>query len=124
MRRTRRIWRPNSLMLQRSVSMDYLYLSANPLPPIPIGEENVIRYISGYVIIRLIKKYTKTTHNPQLQKKWELFLLVLRKMKAEEQLCSGNSLDDYTRMWSDQIDRGGLYHVKPEVSSQYFCGHL
>ena len=37
-------------------------------------------------------------------------------MKAADQPEDVNSLSDYTRLWTDLIDRGGLYHVTNEVN--------
>lgn len=36
-------------------------------------------------------------------------------MKADNQPGNIDTPDDYTRVWADQIDRGGLYQIKPEV---------
>ena len=50
-----------------------------------------------------------------LAKKRELFVRVLSQMKAEHQPCENESLSDYTRTWSEMIDRGGIYHINDEV---------
>lgn len=42
---------------------------------------------------------------------------VLKEMKCEDQLVCDDTVEDYTKAWSEQIDRGDLYHVKPEVST-------
>ena len=44
-----------------------------------------------------------------------MFVHVLRKMRAENQPDNIDTPEDYTRVWTDQIDRGGLYSIKPEV---------
>lgn len=36
-------------------------------------------------------------------------------MRAENQADNIDTPDDYTQAWADQIDRGGLYQIKPEV---------
>ena len=41
---------------------------------------------------------------------------VLEKVKAEEQLQCEDNVEDYSRVWSEYIDHGGLCHIKPEVS--------
>ena len=40
---------------------------------------------------------------------------VLQSMKAEEELLCEETVEDYSRAWSEHIDRGGLCHIKPEV---------
>ena len=81
-------------------------------------EENVLRYMSGYVAVKLLKKYRKGSANTKTKRKWKYFVRVLEEMKSDEQLLHfQDTLDDYTKKWSEHIDRGRLYHVKPEVSS-------
>ena len=41
--------------------------------------------------------------------------MVLKEMKCEDQPACGDTVEDHAKAWSEQIDRGGLYHVKPEV---------
>ena len=36
-------------------------------------------------------------------------------MSATGQTIAVESLSDYTRLWSELIDRGGLYHINDEV---------
>ena len=80
-----------------------------------VREENVVRYMSGYVAFHLLSKYRKSTSDPELQSKWKYFTSVLEGMKTKEELPCNDSIEDYSRMWSEHIDRGGLCHVKPEV---------
>ena len=40
---------------------------------------------------------------------------VLTDMKAVDQPGEPESVLDYTKLWSDLIDRGGLYHINEEV---------
>ena len=80
-----------------------------------VREENVVHYMSGYVAFHLSKKYRKGTTDPELRSKWKYFMHVLGRMKAEEQLPCEDSIEDYSRAWTEHIDRGGLCHIKPEV---------
>lgn len=73
--------------------------------------------MSGYVAFHLSKKYGKATANSELRSKWRYFTHVLGRMKTEEQLPCEDSIEDYSRAWSEHIDRGGLCHIKPEVST-------
>ena len=62
---------------------------------------------NAVIIVIIINKATEAKH--------QFFLSVLKRMRANNQAEDIESLDDYTRVWSDQIDRGGLYQIKPEV---------
>ena len=81
-----------------------------------IEEENIVRYMSGYVVVKLLKKYRKGSSSEELKKKWKSFERVLQSMKYEDQPECEDTIDDYSRAWSDHIDRGGLFHVQLEVS--------
>jgi len=83
--------------------------------PLTQREKNAIRYMAGYVAVALMKKYKRPAKKEGLQRKHRLFLHVLKQMRAEEQPGEVASLLDYTRLWSELIDRGGLYHVNDEV---------
>ena len=61
--------------------------------------------------VSLLKEYRKPTKHPQLKVKWALFVHVLTEMKAVDQPGEPESMLDYTKLWSDLIDRGGLYHT-------------
>lgn len=80
-------------------------------------EENVVRYMSGYVAVKLLKKYRRKSSSATLinKKKWKYFVSVLEKMKCESQPLCDDTFEDYSRSWSEHIDRGGLFHVKSEV---------
>ena len=78
-------------------------------------EQNAIRYMGGYVAVKLKKKFWKKTKNPELEKKRKMFVQVLTSMEADDQVDSVDSIEDYTTMWTNLIDRGGLYHIKDSV---------
>ena len=54
---------------------------------------------NAVIIVIIINKATEAKH--------QFFLSVLKRMRANNQAEDIESLDDYTRVWSDQIDRGG-----------------
>ena len=87
-------------------------------------ECNAIRYMSGYAAISLLKKYRKSTKHPKLKVKWEQFVHVLTGMKAVDQPGEPGSLLDYTKLWAELIDRGGLYHINDEVSGQFYIAYM
>ena len=51
------------------------------------------------------------TKQEQLKVKWALFVRVLTRMKAVDQSGEPDSVLDYTTLWSNLIDQGGLYHI-------------
>ena len=77
-------------------------------------EENVVR--SGYVAVKLLKKYRKGNASSAVKNKWHYFVKILSEMKCKDQPLCNDTVEDYTKAWSEQIDQGGLYHVKPEVT--------
>ena len=85
------------------------------LKPLTATESNAIRYMAGYVAVKLLKKAKKNTKNPDSRKKRHLFINVLEKMKAEQQPGLPCTLSDYSSQWSELIDRGRLYHVNEDV---------
>ena len=42
--------------------------------------------------------------------------LILTSMEADDQVDSVDSIEDYTTTWTNLIDRGGLDHIKDEVT--------
>ena len=46
---------------------------------------NAIRYMAGYVAVKLLKKYRKAAKHPRLQLKRRLFVTVLVDMRASNQ---------------------------------------
>ena len=73
--------------------------------------------MSGYVAVTLLKKYRKGKADSAMKNKWWYFVRVLNAMKCEDQPLCNDTVEDYTKAWSEEIDRGSLYHVKPEVST-------
>lgn len=65
--------------------------------------------------MKLISKFKKPSPNDATQKKHQMFVHVLRGMKADIQTDGIDTPEDYTRVWTEQIDRGGLYKIRPEV---------
>lgn len=83
-------------------------------PPIAMSaaEENAIRYASGYVPLRLLKKFRK-----QDSTKAAKFVECLLHMAVEG---DESSYYKYTQEWIRSIDRGGLFHVN-DATFLFFC---
>ena len=76
---------------------------------IPIREKSVIRYMAGYVAVKL--RYGKPSTHPQVNENHKFFNWVLKGMNAADQRIRVESLSDYTCLWSELIHREGLYHI-------------
>ena len=71
------------------------------------------------------KKYKKTSKHAEVADKRELFVKVLSGMEADQQLDGVDSIESYTRTWTQMIDHGDLYQVKDDVSiKRYLYGTL
>ena len=77
--------------------------------PAPQGmtdrEENVVRYVAGYMLMKLKKKHHQYAA-----------VLITMKTSLDEDKSSIQSLQDYSCTWTEQRDRGGLYHVSNNFS--------
>ena len=75
------------------------------IPSLTTDEENVVRYIAGYIPFKMLKKYemksSKDTYNVEVVE-----CLHSLAVSGEE-----SSLMDYTREWCLKVDRGGLFEV-------------
>lgn len=79
-------------------------------------ESNAVRHMAGYVAVKLLKQFRKPTRNVKIKEKREFFVRVLKSMKARDQPGEPESMLQYTTVWTELIDRGGLYHISDEVS--------
>ncbi len=66
------------------------------------------------MILKLMKKFRKRT-SPSLQPKHIEYVRMLGSMKANFEDSGVDSLHDYTRVWVEQVDRGGLCHIRDEI---------
>ena len=89
--------------------------SSVAVAPLTIREKSAIRYMAGYIAVKLLKRYKKPSTHPQVHLKRKFFIRVLRGMSVADQPTTIETLDDYTRLWSELVDRGGLYHINDEV---------
>lgn len=66
-------------------------------------EENIIRYMSGYIAFKLLRKYQKVDSGKAAQ-----YVECLLKMAVEG---PESNFYDYTKEWMKLVDRGGLFHI-------------
>lgn len=88
---------------------------SSAIKPLTAMEGNAVRYMAGFVAVRLLRKYKKPTKNAQLKKKRSMFIRVLTGMRAVDQPGEPDSIVEYSKLWSELIDRGSLYHINDEV---------
>ena len=88
---------------------------ASSAKSLTITESNAVRYMAGYVAVKLLKKYRKIAKHPKVQFKRSLFVRVLKGMKSENLPWQPDTPLEYTKAWSELIDRGGLYHINDDV---------
>ena len=93
---------------------------SSAIKPLTAMEGNAVRYMAGFVAVHLLRKYKKPTKNAQLKKKRSMFIRVLTGMRAVDQPGEPDSIVEYSNLWSELIDRGGLYHINDEVISQRY----
>ena len=83
--------------------------------PLTVREQSAIHYMAGYVAFKLLKRYGKPSTHPQVQLKRSCFVRILKGMSAAGQQDTIESLLDYTHLWSELIERGGLFHINDKV---------
>ncbi len=88
--------------------------------PLTMLESNAIRYMAGYVAVSLLRRYRKPSKNIKLQEKRSFFVKVLSRMKCTNQPGEPTTTYEYSKLWSELIDRGGLYHINDKVNN-YDC---
>lgn len=76
-------------------------------------ELNVMRYVCGYVIRTLLRRYEKKPGKVSLQ-----YVECLGELAVEEKEYDDNVLS-YTRKWFDKVNRGGLYPLNDIVFSLF-----
>ena len=80
---------------QMTVKNNPLTVSPQRITP---REENAIRYMAGYIVVKLKKKYTS-------------YVDFFQSIHVSIDEAHIETVQDFTRIWTEQIDRGGLYHV-------------
>ncbi len=91
------------------VQLDLLFQYKNL---VTIEEDNAIRYASGYVAMKLLKKYQKKESDNAVH-----FVECLSNMAS---LGEESSFYDYTLEWISSVDRGGLFSVNNSTFISFF----
>ena len=74
-----------------------------PVPTLNAEEENALRYVSGYVALKLMRQYEKKDGEKATQ-----FVECLSSMAVAG---VESSFYEYTKEWIRTVDRGGLFHI-------------
>ena len=78
-------------------------------------ESSAVMYMAGFVAVKLLKRFQKPLKNSNAEHKHELFVAVLKSMRASGQPGEPETVLEYSTLWSELIDRGGLYHINDKV---------
>nr|XP_054762129.1 uncharacterized protein LOC129268622 [Lytechinus pictus] len=73
-------------------------------------DQNVIRYVAGYIPHALVKRYRKQT-----SEKAKKFLSILKSWKSGQEDIEADSFLEYTCTWTNLVNRGGLFTVNDKV---------
>ena len=76
-------------------------------------EENVIRYACGYVGMKLYNRFMKQKSN-----KAGIFVEIVDQMYVDG---PESSLLEYSRMWVERVNRGGLFDVSDEAYLLFYA---
>ena len=76
-----------------------------------LEEENAIRYASGYVMMKMKKRFD----SKGMMDVSECLMSMREGTEEKGESNDANSYFEYSRFWIDLVDRGGLFKVKDEV---------
>ena len=73
-------------------------------------EENILRYVAGYVPFKLMKRFEEQSSRQAAE-----YVECLSHMSVGGEVTDFST---YTMQWLEQVNRGGLFHVSDEA---IFC---
>ena len=82
-------------------------------------ELNALRYASGFVLFKLLKRYKHRVHAHK-DDGGKHVIELLKSMGVETE-SMGNDFFEYTRHWIERVDRGGLFKVNDKVFSLFMA---
>ena len=80
-------------------------------PVLKADDEQAVRYVAGYVVLSLTKKYEKRANDSTALN----YLNCLGRMSENTSEGEPPTFLDYTKLWLEQINRGGLFKVNNYV---------
>lgn len=104
-------------LIERKVMHQQITIpSSDLIPQLTVTESNAVRYMSGYVAHKLMKRFRRKWKNEAVRKKYDYFVRVLERMRANHQLDrEPESPLEYSTLWMELIDRGRLFHISDDV---------
>ncbi|CAH1241400.1 Hypp6358 [Branchiostoma lanceolatum] len=98
-------------LLRKKHSVDVPSASAsNTDITISSHEEQVLRYIAGYIPHALLRRYQRFSN-----KTAQVYVAVLQKWKVSAVTKTQTTFLEYTKGWVDRVNRGGLFLVTDDV---------
>lgn len=95
--------------MMKSIVQQLTVPSGTCSPPteasLSLRECNILRYIAGYIVFKMKKKF------PLHSQSFDNFVV------TSFNYINVSTIDEYSRMWVEQVDRGGLYNV----SEGFYC---
>ena len=85
-----------------STTVEYLQTSFD-VPALTADEENMIRYVAGFVPFKLLKRYEKSSSEDAV-----VFVECLSSLVVDG---DESSLLEYTMKWTRLVNRGGLFKM-------------
>ena len=81
--------------------------------PLNDNEQQILRYVSGYIVFSLKKKYNLLSRSSK-SKEGAIAALQLLGTFVKGQISKVHNFLDFTHRWVEQVNRGGLVEVKDE----------
>ena len=78
-------------------------------------EEEIVYYVSGYIVYSLIKRYTRLSAANTKHKGYRDIFQLLGSLRTENSDLAGNSLSEYAKKWTQIQSRGGLIEVNDDM---------
>ena len=87
-----------------------------------LREKNVIRYVAGYVILKLRNKVSKRRKRTVDSKEQWFYSILTSSSMPDTSMCHlFSSIEEYTEQWVEQRARGGLYSINEEVQMHVYA---
>ena len=96
-----------SLLQSMSEESDHVRSSARRKKILSSEEENIIRYVAGFVFFSMLKRYER-------QKTSQLSSAAVDFLNEMSVTGKESSLLEYTSAWIEAVNRGGLFQIRDE----------
>ena len=83
--------------------------ASQQVQPLKAEEEQALRYVAGYIPMKLKKKYEKQPNNVRALKYMECLNIMNEEKGVDVEFLQ------YTKLWVEQVNRGGLFRVSNDT---------